>query len=596
MHTLVGAGASEGGSVDASNMLKPALARGELHCVGATTLNEYRKYIEKDPALARRFQAVYVTEPSVEATISILRGLKEKYEVHHGVRIADSAIVSAAVNSHKYISDRFLPDKAIDLVDEAASRLRLQQESKPEPLENLDRQLIRLKIELEALKKEKDRSSLERKLVVEEKIKQANDESEKLTEVWLSEKKKLNETKKNKESLEEAKRQLAIVQRNGNLEEAGRLAYGVIPELERNLPAEDDPETMDLAMLREAVTERDIAEVICRATGIPVASLMLGEKEKLLDMESFLKAKVIGQDEAVSAISHAVRVSRAGLHAHNRPLGSFLFLGPTGVGKTELCKQLSSFLFDSENAMVRIDMSEYMEKFSVSRLIGAPPGYVGYEEGGTLTEAVRRRPYQVVLFDEFEKAHRSVHNILLQILDEGHLTDSQGRKVDFRNTMIVMTSNVGAEILANLGKGVESSVAKEQVMAVVRQGFAPEFLNRVDEIVLFNRINANNMGKIVDVRLKEVEKLITDRKMKIQVRDPARKWLGEIGYDEVYGARPLKRIIQRHIMNPLAKMMLEGTVKDGSTILIDKHPVTGGGGGGGGGAPGSSDTLTISSL
>ena len=490
---------------------------------------------------ARRFQSVYVAEPSVEATIAILRGLKEKYEVHHGVRIADSAIVSAAVNSHKYISDRYLPDKAIDLVDEAAARLRLQQESKPEQLENMERQLITLKIELEALKKEKDKYSLERREQVEKKIRETQDEVDRLTKIWLQEKERLNKIKKLQEQLEEARRELAKAQRVGDLETAGKLAYGVIPELESQIPS--DEESLKLTLLHEAVTDRDIAEVISKHTGIPLQNLLMGEREKLLNMEKYLEERVIGQNEAIQAISNAIRVSRAGLHAHTRPLGSFLFLGPTGVGKTELCKQLAKFLFDTEQALLRIDMSEYMERFSVSRLIGAPPGYVGYEEGGTLTEAVRRRPYQVVLFDEFEKAHKAVHNILLQVLDEGHLTDSQGRKVDFRNTIIIMTSNIGAEILANLPTGSPSLLAKEDVMVQVRSTFAPEFLNRIDDIVLFNRIDPKNMGRIVDVQLNDVEKLLKERKMSLKVSQAAHDWLAETGYDSIYGARPLKRVI-----------------------------------------------------
>jgi len=569
MHTLVGAGAAEG-SVDASNMLKPALSRGELHCVGATTLNEYRKYIEKDPALARRFQSVYIAEPTVQDTISILRGLKEKYEIHHGVRITDSAIVSAAVNSHRYISDRFLPDKAIDLIDEAASRLRLQQESKPEQIENLDRQIITLKIELEALRKETDAASAERREKVQRDIERIQAESDTLTRRWQEEREKLREVKKMKEKLKAYKQELQNCERTGNLARAGELAYGLIPELEKKIPKSETENTM----LGEAVTEADIAGVISRATGIPVQNLLLGERDKLLHMEDFIEKKVKGQHEAVVAISNAVRISRAGLHAHKRPLGSFLFLGPTGVGKTELCKQLSGFLFDSENAMVRIDMSEYMESFSTSRLVGAPPGYVGYEEGGTLTEAVRRRPYQVVLFDEFEKAHRAVHNLLLQILDEGTLTDSQGRKVDFKNTLVVMTSNLGADILADLPDGVPASAARDSVMRVVRQSFAPELLNRIDEIVIFNRLSHKDVDAIVDVQVAGVQQLVADRRIKLELDPEAREWLAIAGYDPVYGARPLKRLIQRHVLNPLSRLMLEGKVLDGDVIRIHRAAET----------------------
>ncbi|KAL6072984.1 Chaperone protein ClpB [Balamuthia mandrillaris] len=565
MHTLVGAGAAEG-SIDASNMLKPALARGELHCVGATTLDEYRKYIEKDPALARRFQSVFVPEPSVEDTIAILRGLKPRYEVHHGVRIADSAIVSAAVNSHRFISDRFLPDKAIDLIDEAAARLRLQQESKPEAIENLEREIIRLKIELSALRKESDEASRERRENVEKEIAAAQSKVDELNHQWQQEREKVNKIKRAKEQLKEAKAELVRCERRGDLARAGELAYSVIPNLEKQIPSAE--EDMKLSMLGDAVTEHDIAGVISRATGIPVQKLLVGERDKLLTMENELSKHVVGQEEAVKAVSNVVRISRAGLHSHNRPLGSFLFLGPTGVGKTELTKQLSAFLFDSETAMVRIDMSEYMEKFSVSRLIGAPPGYVGYEEGGTLTEAVRRRPYQVVLFDEFEKAHRSVHNLLLQMLDEGHLTDSQGRKVDFRNTIIIMTSNLGAEYLADLPEGVPSSAARDEVMGVVRANMAPEFLNRIDEIILFNRLSRKNLDAIVDLQLKEVNDLLADRRVTLEMDKEAKTWLADVGYNPTYGARPLKRLVQRQVLNPLSRLILKGEVKDGSLIKV----------------------------
>lgn len=568
LHTLVGAGAAEG-SIDASNMLKPQLARGELHCVGATTLNEYRKYIEKDAALARRFQPVLIPEPSVENSISMLRGLKDKYEVHHGVRITDSAIVSACVLSSRYVTDRFLPDKAIDLIDEAASRLRLQLESKPEPIENLDRDIIKMKIEIQALKKETDPASKERLLKLEQELKVKQNEADLLTKEWQREKEKLDSVKKAKEQLEQARNDLAKAQREGNLERASELLYGVIPHLEKQVPRNDEEKQLGgMALLHDSVTEEDVAQVVARATGIPISNLMLGERERLLEMEKFLGSRVIGQQEAVTAISNAVRISRAGLHAHTRPLASFMFLGPTGVGKTELVKQLARFLFHSENALVRIDMSEYMERFSVSRLIGAPPGYVGYEEGGTLTEAVRRRPYQVVLFDEFEKAHREVSNLLLQILDEGFITDSQGRKVDFRNTIIIMTSNLGADTLARLPEGVPSSAARGDVMDVVRRAFPPEFLNRIDEIVLFNRLSRKDVDSIAKIQIEGVQQLLDDKKILLDITSEAELWLADQGYDEVYGARPLKRVIQKELLNPLSVMILNGTIKDNSVVHV----------------------------
>lgn len=566
LHTLVGAGGAEG-SMDASNMLKPQLARGDLHCVGATTTSEYRKYIEKDAALARRFQAVQVNEPTVEDTISILRGLKEKYEVHHGVRIADSALVAACVNSARYVSDRFLPDKAIDLVDEAASRLRLQQESKPETIENLERSIIVMKIEIEALRKEKDAASKERLEKLEKDLKIKGEECKELTAVWQKERAQLKKTKDIAEKLEAARVEMQLAQRRGDLGRAGELMYGVIPQLEQQLPKEGGD--LNLTMVSEAVTPRDIALVISRATGIPAQSLLLGEKEKLLKMENVLAARVIGQDKAITSVSNSVRISRAGLHAHDRPLGSFLFLGPTGVGKTQLCRTLAEFLFDDPNALVRIDMSEYMEKFSVSRLIGAPPGYVGYEEGGTLTEAVRRRPYTIVLFDEFEKAHREVSNLLLQVLDEGTLTDSQGRKVNFKNTLIIMTSNLGAEALASLPEGASSTEAQEEVMAVVRQRFPPEFLNRVDDMILFNRLSRADMDHIVDIQVREINNRLADRKIVLLLNQKVHRWLADQGYDPAYGARPLKRVIQKNILNPMATMMIEGSIKDGTAVNIE---------------------------
>jgi ATP-dependent Clp protease ATP-binding subunit ClpB len=563
LHTLVGAGKAEG-AMDASNMLKPALARGELHCIGATTLDEYRKNIEKDAALARRFQPVFVGEPSVEETISILRGLKEKYELHHGVRITDSAIVAAATLSNRYITDRFLPDKAIDLIDEAASRLRIEADSKPEAIDELDRRMIQLKIEREALKKETDAASKERLAKVEQEISDLERRLADLTARWRAEKEKLSSVQRLKEQLDQARNELETAQRRADLARAGELLYSVIPALERKLaetPARGQ-------MLKQEVTAQEIAEVVSRWTGIPVDRMLEGEREKLLHMEDKLRQRVVGQDEAITVVADAVRRARAGLQDPNRPIGSFLFLGPTGVGKTELCKALAEFLFDNEHAMVRIDMSEYMEKHSVARMIGAPPGYVGYEEGGSLTEAVRRRPYQVILFDEIEKAHSDVFNILLQVLDDGRLTDGQGRTVDFRNTIIVLTSNLGSEFLAALMEGQPAEAAREQVMEVVRRSFRPEFLNRIDEIILFNRLGRSEMKRIVDIQLKHLQSLLADRKIVLEVDETAKAWLANTGYDPVYGARPLKRVIQRHLQNPLAAMLLSGAIRDGQTLAV----------------------------
>ena len=565
LHTLVGAGAAEG-AMDASNMLKPALARGELHCVGATTLDEYRKHIEKDAALARRFQPVFVSEPTVADTISILRGLKEKYEVHHGVRITDGAIVSAATLSNRYITDRFLPDKAIDLVDEAASRLRMEVDSKPEEIDELDRRIIQLKIEREALKKESDKASKDRLVKLEQELKELEAESEALTRQWQSEKVKLQDEQQLKEELEAARIEQERAERSGNLERAAELRYSVIPGIEKKLAA--GAEGQAGRMLNEEVTDQQIAAIVSRWTGIPVDKMLQGEREKLLAMEDALRARVVGQSEAIVAISNAVRRARAGLQDPNRPIGSFLFLGPTGVGKTELCKALAEFLFDDETAMIRIDMSEYMEKHAVSRLIGAPPGYVGYEEGGALTEAVRRRPYQVVLFDEIEKAHPDVFNVLLQVLDDGRLTDGQGRTVDFRNVLIVMTSNLGSEVLANQPAGQDSSAVRSQVMEVVRGSFRPEFINRIDEILLFHRLSRDDMSAIVDIQLKRLSALLADRKIVLDLDAPARIWLGDKGYDPVYGARPLKRVIQQELQNPLANMLLSGKIADGDRVRV----------------------------
>ncbi|HEX4571347.1 MAG TPA: ATP-dependent chaperone ClpB [Dongiaceae bacterium] len=565
LHTLMGAGKAEG-AMDASNMLKPALARGELHCVGATTLDEYRKHVEKDAALARRFQPVYVSEPGVPETISILRGLKEKYELHHGVRISDAGIVAAATLSNRYITDRFLPDKAIDLMDEAASRLRMEIDSKPEAIDEIDRRLIQRKIEREALKKETDAASAERLKHLEGEIQELEKKSADMTAAWQAEKQQLAGAQKIKEKLEQARIELEQAQRKSDLARAGELLYGIIPDLTKKLEQADAAEQH--RMLNEVVGEREIAAVVSRWTGIPVDKMLEGEREKLLQMEDALRIRVIGQDEAVIAVSNAVRRARAGLQDPNRPLGSFLFLGPTGVGKTELTKALAAFLFDDETSMVRIDMSEYMEKHSVARLIGAPPGYVGYEEGGSLTEAVRRRPYQVILFDEVEKAHPDVFNVLLQVLDDGRLTDGQGRTVDFRNTLIILTSNLGSDILASQSEGEDIEKVRPQVMEVVRAAFRPEFLNRLDDILLFRRLSRQQMTAIVDIQLKRLESLLAERKMTIELDDRARTWLANAGYDPVYGARPLKRVIQRELQNPLAGLILEGRIRSGEKIRI----------------------------
>ncbi|MEW5998449.1 MAG: ATP-dependent chaperone ClpB [Pseudomonadota bacterium] len=565
MHTLVGAGKGEG-AMDASNLLKPALARGELHCIGATTLDEYQKHVEKDPALQRRFQPVFVGEPNVEDTISILRGLKEKYELHHGVRITDNALVAAATLSNRYISDRFLPDKAIDLMDEAASRIRMEVESKPEEIEALDRRIIQLKIEASALGKESDAASKDRLATLQKDLAELEQQSAELTTRWQGEKDKIHAEAKLKEELDALRIELEQAQRNGDLARAGELSYGRIPELERKL-AEAQSQTAG-AMLREEVTEDDIAAVVSKWTGIPVDRMLAGEREKLLAMEEHIGKRVIGQQAAVEAVSKAVRRSRAGLQDPNRPLGSFLFLGPTGVGKTELTRALAGFLFDDDNAMVRIDMSEFMEKHAVARLIGAPPGYVGYEEGGVLTEAVRRRPYQVVLFDEVEKAHPDVFNVLLQVLDDGRLTDGQGRTVDFSNTLIILTSNLGSQYLAGMTEDQKVKDVEPQVMEVVRGHFRPEFLNRLDEIILFHRLGEEHMAPIVDIQVARVAKLLKDRKITIDLTDSARKWLGRVGYDPVYGARPLKRAIQRYLQDALADKLLRGEVPDGSTVHV----------------------------
>ena len=568
MHTLVGAGKADG-AMDASNLLKPALARGELHCVGATTLDEYRKHVEKDAALARRFQPVMVDEPTVEDTISILRGLKEKYEQHHKVRISDSAIVAAATLSNRYITDRFLPDKAIDLMDEAASRLRMQVDSKPEELDELDRRIIQLKIEREALKKETDSSSADRLKRLESELASLEEQSDALTARWQAEKSKLGLAADLKRQLDEARNELAIAQRKGEFQQAGELAYGVIPKLEKELAeAETQDGSARESMVQEVVTPDNIAHVISRWTGIPVDKMLEGEREKLLRMEDELAKWVVGQGDAVQAVSRAVRRSRAGLQDPNRPIGSFIFLGPTGVGKTELTKSLARFLFDDETALVLIDMSEYMEKHSVARLIGAPPGYVGYEEGGALTESVRRRPYQVVLFDEIEKAHPDVFNVLLQVLDDGRLTDGQGRTVDFKNTIIIMTSNLGAEYLTNLPEGSDTDQVRDQVMDVVKASFRPEFLNRVDEIILFHRLQRTEMGAIVDIQMKRLLALLAERKITVELGEDARNWLADKGYDPVYGARPLKRVIQKYVQDPLAEQILSGRIPDNSNVAI----------------------------
>ena len=567
MHTLIGAGKSEG-AMDAGNLLKPALARGELHCIGATTLDEYRKHVEKDPALQRRFQPVFIGEPTVEDTVSILRGIKDKYELHHGVRITDAALVAAATLSHRYIADRFLPDKAIDLMDEAASRIRMEVESKPEEIESLDRRIIQLKIEQMALAKESDAASKERLVKIDGDLANLEEESASLTGRWQAEKDKIGAEAKLKEALDAARIELDQAQRTGDLGKAGELQYGRIPDLERQLA--DAGNAAKGAMLREEVTAEDIAGIVSKWTGIPVDKMLEGEREKLLAMEEWLGKRVIGQADAVTAVAKAVRRSRAGMQDPNRPLGSFLFLGPTGVGKTELTKALAQFLFDDDRAMVRIDMSEYMEKHAVSRLIGAPPGYVGYEEGGVLTEAVRRRPYQVVLFDEVEKAHSDVFNILLQVLDDGRLTDSHGRTVDFSNTLIILTSNLGSQYLANMTDEQKVEDVEPQVMEVVRGHFRPEFLNRLDEIILFHRLAASHMAPIVAIQVKRVQKLLEDRKITLDLTDGALAWLGRVGYDPVYGARPLKRAVQRYLQDPLADMLLAGQVPDGSTVRVEE--------------------------
>ncbi|MEG3177204.1 ATP-dependent chaperone ClpB [Sphingomonas sp. RB3P16] len=567
MHQLIGAGKSEG-AMDAGNLLKPALARGELHCVGATTLDEYRKYVEKDAALQRRFQPVFVGEPTVPDTISILRGLKEKYELHHGVRITDAAIVAAATLSNRYITDRFLPDKAIDLMDEAASRIRMEVESKPEEIEILDRRIIQLKIEREALKRESDAASQDRLVKLDGELANLEQQSSELTTRWQSEKDKISAEAKLKEQIDAARLELEQAQRAGDLAKAGELSYGRIPDLQRQLDAAAG--ATKGAMLREEVTGEDIAGVVARWTGIPVERMLEGERDKLLQMEATIGKRVIGQQNAIRAVSTAVRRARAGLQDPNRPLGSFLFLGPTGVGKTELTKALAEFLFDDPTAMVRIDMSEFMEKHAVARLIGAPPGYVGYEEGGVLTEAVRRRPYQVVLFDEVEKAHGDVFNILLQVLDDGRLTDGQGRTVDFTNTIIVLTSNLGSQVLTTLGEGEDVASVEPQVMEIVRGHFRPEFLNRLDEIVLFHRLGQAEMAPIVDIQVKRIATLLGERKVTLDLTDAARVWLGRVGYDPVYGARPLKRAVQRYLQDPLADLILRGSVPDGATVRVDE--------------------------
>jgi ATP-dependent Clp protease ATP-binding subunit ClpB len=565
LHVLVGAGKTDG-AMDASNMLKPALARGELHCVGATTLDEYRQYIEKDAALARRFQPVFVSQPTVEDTISILRGLKEKYELHHGVRITDGAIVAAATLSNRYITDRFLPDKAIDLIDEAAARLRMAVDSKPEEIDEIDRRIMQMKIEREALKKEQDTGSRDRLARLESELVTLEKESADLTLRWKTEKEQLQGAQKIKEQLEVARAELEQAQRRGEYTRAGELTYSIIPGLEKRLA--DAQKQTDNAMLDEAVKESDIASVVSRWTGVPVDKMLQGQREKLLQMEEHLKKRVIGQDEAVIAVSNAVRRARAGLQDPNRPIGSFLFLGPTGVGKTELTKALAEFLFDDEQALVRVDMSEYMEKHSVARLIGAPPGYVGYEEGGSLTEAVRRRPYQVVLFDEVEKAHPDVFNVLLQVLDEGRLTDGQGRTVDFRNTLIILTSNLGADFIAH-DEGVDiGNVTKDMVLEEVRKHFRPEFLNRIDEILIFRRLSRGNMAAIVEVQLAYLRKLLVEHKITLDIDKSGLDWLANAGYDPVYGARPLKRVIQRTLQNPLAQDILSGKIIDGQTVDV----------------------------
>ncbi|WP_335948322.1 ATP-dependent chaperone ClpB [Salipiger bermudensis] len=565
MHTLVGAGKADG-AMDASNLLKPALARGELHCVGATTLDEYRKHVEKDPALARRFQPVLVQEPTVEDTISILRGIKEKYELHHGVRISDSALVAAATLSHRYITDRFLPDKAIDLMDEAASRLRMEVDSKPEELDQLDRAILQMQIEVEALKLEDDAASKDRLETLERELADHEERSAEMTAQWQAERDKLASARDVKEQLDRMRADLEIAKREGNFAKAGELQYGRIPELEKKLSEAEEAEG-DI-MVEEAVRPEQIAEVVERWTGIPTSKMLEGEREKLLRMEDGLHNRVVGQNQAVRAVANAVRRARAGLNDENRPLGSFLFLGPTGVGKTELTKAVAEFLFDDDNAMVRIDMSEFMEKHSVARLIGAPPGYVGYDEGGVLTEAVRRRPYQVVLFDEVEKAHPDVFNVLLQVLDDGVLTDGQGRTVDFKQTLIVLTSNLGSQALSQLPEGADSAQAKRDVMDAVRAHFRPEFLNRLDETIIFDRLKREDMDGIVDIQMARLLKRLANRKITLQLDEGAKKWMAEEGYDPVFGARPLKRVIQRALQDPLAELILGGEIHDGDLVPV----------------------------
>ena len=565
MHMLVGAGKTDG-AMDAANLIKPALARGELHCVGATTTDEYRKYVEKDAALARRFQPVMVAEPTVEDTISILRGIKEKYELHHGVRISDSALVSAATLSHRYITDRFLPDKAIDLVDESASRLRMEVDSKPEELDALDRQILQMQIEVEALKLEDDQASVDRLEKREKELAELQEQSAQLTAQWQAERDKLASARDIKEQLDRARADLEIAKREGNLARAGELSYGVIPQLEKQLEAAEEQESE--VMVEEAVWPEQIAAVVERWTGIPTSKMLEGEREKLLRMEEDLHRRVIGQNAAVTAVANAVRRARAGLNDENRPLGSFLFLGPTGVGKTELTKAVAEFLFDDDSAMVRVDMSEFMEKHAVARLIGAPPGYVGYDEGGVLTEAVRRRPYQVVLFDEVEKAHPDVFNVLLQVLDDGMLTDGQGRTVDFKQTLIILTSNLGAQALSQLPDGADASQARRDVMDAVRAHFRPEFLNRLDETIIFDRLGRQDMDGIVEIQLSRLLRRLASRKITLDLDAAAKTWLADEGYDPVFGARPLKRVIQTALQNPLAEMLLAGDVADGDVVEV----------------------------
>mgnify|MGYP003630709930 FL=1 len=567
MHTLVGAGKGDG-AMDASNLLKPALARGELHCIGATTLDEYRKHVEGDPALARRFMAVFVDEPSVEDTISILRGLKARYEAHHGVRVSDAAIVSAATLSNRYITDRFLPDKAIDLMDEASSRLRMQVDSKPEELDEIDRRLLQLKIEAEALKKEKDAASKDRLKTIEADIADLQSKSDELTSAWSAEKNKLKGTANAKDQLDRAYADMAEAQRTGDLARASELKFSTIPALEKQIKDVEGSEDEDDGLVSEVVRPEHIAAVVSKWTGIPVDKMLEGEREKLLQMEDALRARVVGQDAALEAVSNAVRRARAGLQDPNRPIGSFLFVGPTGVGKTELTKALAEFMFEDDTAILRLDMSEYSEKHSVARLIGAPPGYVGYDEGGALTEAVRRRPYQVILFDEVEKAHPDLFNTLLQVLDDGRLTDGQGRTVDFKNTIIIMTSNLGADALASGEEGDVSEAARDSVMSAIRMHFRPEFINRIDEIVFFKRLGRGEIDHIVDIQMGRLEHLLASRKMKLDLSLDARNWLAARGYDPVYGARPLKRVIQKELQDPLARLLLEGRIADGETIHV----------------------------